>query len=183
MDMASGQAITSEITVSEVRFIADCMLGKLSRWLRICGFDTLYYRQIRDHDLLVAAEKEKRVLLTRDHALFKLSRKKNLRAVMIAHDFYEDQLKQVFQELDIQAPPLALGRCLNCNELLRKIDKAEIEHTVPAYVFNTERTFYICPSCRKVYWRGTHWEQMRRSLERLLGGCCSGTKGESGGRK
>lgn len=154
---------------SEIRFIADCMLGKLSRWLRICGFDTLYYRQIRDPDLLVRAEKENRILLTRDHALFTLSRKKNLKVILIAHNFYEDQLEQIFQELNIRVPPLPLGRCLNCNEVLRKIDKAEIEHKIPAYIFDTEQTFYICPACRKVYWRGTHWIKMRRSLRRLLG--------------
>jgi uncharacterized protein with PIN domain len=155
---------------SEIRFIADCMLGKLSRWLRICGFDTLYYRQIHDPDLLERAEKENRILLTRDHALHKLSQHRHVKAILIAHDYYEDQLKQVFQELNIQAHPLPLGRCLVCNAVLQKItDKAQIEHRVPDYVFDTEQEFYACPACRKVYWRGTHWVEMRRSLERLLG--------------
>lgn len=154
---------------SEITFIADCMLGKLSRWLRICGFDTLYYRQIQDSDLLMMAEKENRILLTRDHALVKVSRQRNLKAILIAHDFYGEQLKQVFQELNIQTPPQVLGRCLECNGLLQKIDRAEIENRIPAYVLDTEQNFYICSGCRKVYWPGTHWAKMRANLKSLFG--------------
>jgi hypothetical protein len=154
---------------SEIRFIADCMLGKLSRWLRICGFDTLYYQQIHDPDLLVRAEKDERVVLTRDRLLFKLSRKRNLEAVLVVHDFFEDQLKQVFRELNIQSPPMALHRCLNCNEVLQRADKTEVESRVPSYILDTEQKFYVCPACRKVYWPGTHWLHMNNSLKRLFG--------------
>ncbi|MEW5801920.1 MAG: Mut7-C RNAse domain-containing protein [bacterium] len=174
---------------SEIRFIADCMLGKLSRWLRICGFDTLYFRQVSDPDLLERAKRENRILLTRDRALFDLSRKRSLRAILIAHDLYEEQLKQVFQEADvadikdqifqeanIDDHPSALGRCLDCNTVLQKADKAQIETRVPAYIFDTEQEFYVCPACRKVYWRGTHWVEMRRSLKRLLGQKTGGEK-------
>ncbi|MEW6381546.1 MAG: Mut7-C RNAse domain-containing protein [bacterium] len=154
---------------SEIRFIADCMLGKLSRWLRICGFDTLYYRQIDDSDLIGRAERENRVLLTRDHALLKLSRKRNLRVILVTHDFFEEQLKQVVQELNITASPQMLGRCLNCNEPLQKADRSEVESMVPAYILDTEQEFSICPRCRKVYWPGTHWAEMNRSLKKLFG--------------
>ncbi|MCL6582879.1 MAG: Mut7-C RNAse domain-containing protein [bacterium] len=154
---------------SEIRFIADCMLGKLSRWLRICGFDTLYYRQISDLDLLAQAEQENRVILTRDHVLLKLSQQRNLKTILITYDLWEDQLKQVVQELNLKTPSQVLRRCLNCNEPLIKVDKTQIETQVPAYVLDTEREFSLCPRCGKVFWPGTHWVEMRRSLNKLFG--------------
>ena len=153
---------------SEIKFIADCMLGKLCRWLRICGFDTFYSRQIKDPDLLMQAQEEKRVILTRDHALFKICRKKNFPALLISHDHFEDQLKQVFQELNIQPPLTITQRCLNCNKKLQEVNKTKIEDKIPAYIFNTEDKFHICPNCHKIFWPGTHWLRMKEKLEHIF---------------
>ena len=153
---------------SEIKFSADCMLGKLCRWLRICGFDTLYSRRINDPDLMIKAQKENRVILTRDHALFNICQTKNIKALLILHDFFEDQLKQVFRELNIHPTFIISQRCLECNEILQRVIKSEIQDQVPSYIYNSQDKFYQCPACHKIFWPGTHWLQMKKKLAQIF---------------
>ena len=153
---------------SEIKFSADCMLGKLCRWLRICGFDTFYSRRIKDPDLMDKAKKENRILLTRDHALFTLCQKKNIKVFLILDNFFEDQLKQVFRELNIHPPFILSKRCLDCNAILHHVIKSEIQDKVPPYIYNTQEKFYQCPICHKIFWPGTHWLQMEKKLAQIL---------------
>jgi uncharacterized protein with PIN domain len=161
--------MSREAKIQEITFMADCMLGRLARWLRICGFDTVYSRRMNDPDLMQVSQHEKRLILTRDRDLFRLCRKKNLRAIFILDDALEEQLKQVFRELDIQSPPALAHRCLDCNEILQRVEREKIEDRVPAYVLDTEREFHMCPKCRKVFWPGTHWLRMRERVKQLFG--------------
>jgi len=154
---------------SEIKFSADCMLGKLCRWLRICGFDTCYSRRINDPDLMIKAQKENRIILTRDHALFTICQNKNLKALLISHDFFEDQIKQVFRKLNIHPPFIISQRCLDCNEILQRVIKSEIQDQVPPYIYNNQEKFYQCPTCHKIFWSGTHWLQMKKKLMQIFG--------------
>ena len=153
---------------SEVKFSADCMLGKLCRWLRICGFDTFYSRRIKDPDLIIKTQKENRIILTRDHALFSICRNKNIKALLISYDFFEDQLKQVFRELNIHLPSTIIQRCLDCNTILQRIDKSEIQDRVPSYIYSNQENFYQCPSCHKIFWPGSHWLHMKKKLAQIF---------------
>jgi len=153
---------------SEIKFSADCMLGKLCRWLRICGFDTFYIRRIKDPDLMIKAQKENRIILTRDHALFTICQNKNLKALLILNDFFENQLKQVFRELNIQPPFTVSQRCLDCNKILQGVIKSEIQDQVPPYIYNNQEKFYQCPTCHKIFWPGTHWQQMKKKLAQIF---------------
>jgi uncharacterized protein with PIN domain len=55
-----------------LRFVADAMLGRLARWMRFLGFDTLYYRDISDSRLIRIAREQNRLILTRDTRLVKI---------------------------------------------------------------------------------------------------------------
>ena len=145
------------------RFIADCMLGKLARWLRILGFDAAYDRRISDDDLIARARAEGRTLLTRDT---RLVRRRDLPPhLLIQSESAPAQLRQVLDDLRLEPNPRRLlSRCLICNEPTSEISREEARGEVPPYVFSTQRRFARCPACLRIYWRATHVEDM---LERL----------------
>lgn len=136
------------------------MLGTLAKWLRILGYDTLFDPALNDHQLVRLARAEGRVLLTRDR---ELARRRGLRVLLVASEQLDAQIRQVLAELDLE-PRRSFSRCPVCNELLEKIAPEQARSRVPAYVAQTHRTFRACPSCRRVYWRGTHWQQMDEQL-------------------
>jgi uncharacterized protein with PIN domain len=147
------------------RFIADTMLGKLARWLRILGYDTLYYRDIEDPVLLHIAVSQHRWLLTRDAVLVR--ERKPVNYTFIRDDHPQNQLKQVVLELGLAMDRL-LTRCLECNDVLLSFPKSQAQPLVPVYVFRTQQRFSQCPTCRRVYWAGTHYNRIRERLNELF---------------
>jgi hypothetical protein len=145
------------------RLIADVMLGRLAKWLRLLGYDTRYDNAADDARLLRLAQAEDRVLLTRDRAL---SRQRGVRAVWIESQDLRAQLRQVRTTI---GPPAggSLTRCAVCNAQLEPIDKAEVETRVPPYVFQTRDAFQCCPRCDRIYWAATHVERMQEVLAAL----------------
>ena len=144
------------------RFVADVMLGRLAKWLRIAGFDVLYSNRFSDDELVALSRAEGRILLSRDTRL--LVRKVVRRFVFLESDQIQDQIRQVFQATRTASLPALLTRCLLCNEMLDLIPRAEIREAVPRYVFENQRQFKICPRCGKIYWAGTHRQSVTPSL-------------------
>jgi uncharacterized protein len=152
---------------TEHRFIADCMLGKLARWLRIIGCDTEYFPAIDDAVLVERAERTGRLILTRDTRLVR-RRKARANHFFITHDHFRDQLRQVVHAFSLDPFARFLSRCIECNALLSPTDKTAVIGQVPPYVFMTRERFSSCPSCRRVYWEGTQRERMVDELRDIL---------------
>lgn len=149
-----------------MRFIVDEMLGKLAKWLRIFGYDTLYLQNMRDSKLLRLSIVEKRILLTRDSILIK---RKGVRDFLfISYDHPFDQIRQVVSELRLPYPDNSFSRCIICNSLLIPYSREEACRIVPEYVCRTQEVFGRCPDCKKVYWNGTHYERMERILGEIF---------------
>ena len=146
-----------------IRFLADEMLGRLARWLRILGYDTLYLSPVNDHELVRLARAEGRVLLTRDTGL---ARRRGVKTLLVASQHLEEQLAQVLGDLTLEPSP-AFSRCMVCNALLQPLAREDARQRVPRYVYRTHEEFLLCPGCDRVYWRGSHWEHMRELLARL----------------
>ncbi len=140
------------------------MLGRLARWLRILGYDTLYDSRWTDDELARLARAEGRILLTRDVAL---ARRRGVRALFIVSERVEGQLRQVAQALGLRAE-CSFTRCAVCNGRLEQVPKGWAWGYVPPYTFCTQREFRLCPNCNRFYWRGTHWERMQRVLAELV---------------
>ena len=153
----------------EVSFIADSNVGKLAKWLRMMGYDALFFKDIDDSLLIHIARKEGRVVLTRDSGIMRRRVIANgqIRAVLTRSDDPKEQLRQVLQELKLDCCFREFTRCLECNEILIPRSGEEVEDLVPPYVFRTQTQYMQCPSCHRVYWRGTHWQRMKRELEKL----------------
>jgi len=147
-------------------FVADVMLGRLAKWLRIAGFDVLYSNRFSDDELVALSRQEGRILLSRDTRL--LVRKAVQRFIFLESESIQSQLRQVFEDARITGLPGALTRCLSCNDLLMEITREHVRGRVPPFVFATQPSFKSCPKCEKVYWAGTHRRSVMRMLETLL---------------
>jgi hypothetical protein len=139
------------------------MLGTLAKWLRILGYDALYDPRLDDHQLVRLARAEGRILLTRDRPL---AGRPGLRVLLIVSQELDEQLHQVLVALELE-PDRVYSRCPVCNRLLEAMDRNEARARVPAYVARTHDEFKHCPSCGRVYWQGSHWQQMEEHLARL----------------
>lgn len=149
------------------RFIADVMLGRLARWLRLLGFDALYYSNISDNRLLKVAREQGRLILTRDTRLIKIKGVKDYFLIR-SNDSFE-QLIEVIKALNLRHFRL-LSRCAVCNGLLSRIsDKTEVKDSVPEFVFLNFHTFLKCSECGRIYWEGTHPKMFREKLTEVLG--------------
>jgi hypothetical protein len=144
------------------------MLGRLARWLRILGHDVVYFRRVEDAELVDFAREEGRILLTRDTRL--VQRRAARGAVLIHSHRIEEQLREMLRwnEKALLAPGLC-RRCLECNAATSVVPKTAVQDRVPSYVFMTQSRFLECPSCRRLYWNGTHVRHMLRRLGRSLG--------------
>ncbi len=149
----------------EMKFIADVMLGRLAKWLRILGYDTAYIRDIRDTELIRLSLAESRMILTRDTRLIKKRGVRNY--LFIKDDHFIAQLKQVVSELNLPYPTNTFSRCTLCNEQLLPFSKEAACNIVPEYVCKTEDIFGRCPKCNRIYWKGTHYKEMERILREL----------------
>ncbi|AHF80676.1 Mut7-C RNAse domain-containing protein [Thermococcus paralvinellae] len=145
------------------KLIADMMLGRLARWLRLYGYDTVY--GVKDDDRIIEiAEKEGRIILTRDEELAK--RAKNV--ILIKSNKFEEQIKQLM-ELGFTFNELfpENARCPKCNGLIKGIPKDKIKDKIPPRVYEKYNEFYICTECGQIYWPGRQWEEMVKIDKKL----------------
>jgi len=148
-----------------MKFILTKELGRLSKWLRILGFDTVYYNQDNLSSLIIQALRDERIILTRNQ---RLPQARGLKIVLIKNEKIKKQVEEVLKTLKIVLEPeMMFSRCILCNTELVYITKDEVKDKVPEYVFNTQEDFLTCPQCNRIYWQGTHWGNVRKTLEEV----------------
>lgn len=153
-----------------VRFVVDSMAGKLARWLRMLGFDAVYERTGEIERIIQIARDEKRVILTRNSRFKKVKLPKDVRLFFLSSEKTHLQLREVILEFDLIDKIAPFTRCIECNTPLEKVtDKEGIRLKVPYFVFRTHDEFSRCPSCGRIYWKGTHTEAMSKRILRILG--------------
>lgn len=153
-----------------MKFIADAMLGRLARWLRLMGFDTLYHADLSDSELIRLAKGQERILLTRDTGI--LGRDIG-GCILIESDDPFAQLRQVLAELRPE-PPRQM-RCANCNGTLEKVErKEEVADSVPEHVYLSHSRFLRCTGCGNIYWEGSQYRRLRATLDDITGASRSG---------
>jgi uncharacterized protein with PIN domain len=156
----------------ETRFIADNNVGKLARWLRLIGYDTVLLRQKDDAQMIKMALADNRVILTKDAQFTKrrLVTSGTLKTVHIEQDDPEVQVRAVVETLSLDYGFKPFSRCLECNRALVARDKEEVKALIPAHVFETQTQYTQCPACHRIYWPGTHWRAMGKKLKDLQAG-------------
>lgn len=147
------------------RFLCDAMLGSLARWLRFCGYDCLYLgTEPADAELARIARDEDRWLLTRDRELAAAGPKTQ----MVRAGILEPQLAEVLLRHGLPEPEdLEASRCGECNGALEEVSGDDVAAVVPPYVLETAERFRRCADCGRVYWPGTHGEQIHVRFARV----------------
>ena len=149
-----------------MKFIVDCMLGKLAKWLKILGFDTLYFSKIEDPELLALAQKERRTLLSRDNALLQKSR--GISTLFIESEDWTIQLKQVLDDFNLWQEVSPYSRCIGCNLELKDLPKKHARNLVTPFVYARAKSFALCPRCGRIFWKGTHHQDMEHKIKEIL---------------
>jgi uncharacterized protein with PIN domain len=152
--------------MSKPLFIVDSMLGTLAKWLRILGFDTLYFRSIDDNELIRISKQQQRILITRDSRLIKS--KKIGRHIFIHSEDLEKQLNEVLSFLSSETFSFNFfSRCIKCNGILMKVEKNSIFNVVPEYIYRNNESFFRCSKCGKVYWEGSHIDMIEKKIQEI----------------
>ena len=153
--------------IEKPRFIADAMLGSLAKWLRIMGFDTLYYRVIEDSELARIAKQGERTILSKDNALCRS--KKSGECLLIQSDKIVEQLKEVMKAYHIIPDRMhASMRCTSCNGNLFPAERNSVSAEVPDYVLQNTNAFLKCEECGKVYWEGSHKRMIEAAIAVIM---------------
>ncbi|UCF49447.1 MAG: Mut7-C RNAse domain-containing protein [Thermoplasmatales archaeon] len=143
-----------------MKFLCDQMLGTLAKWMRIFGFDTFYANgEIDDKELIDICSKENRILITRDKILIQIARRENLKTIDINTIDIDEQIKKVISDREIDLKKV-LSRCILCNTAVDEIKKDEVKDKVLKKVYDNNEKFWLCKKCDKIYWKGSHYENM-----------------------
>ncbi|MGC1425357.1 MAG: Mut7-C RNAse domain-containing protein [Nitrosotalea sp.] len=157
------------MSIQKPNFIVDTMLGNLAKKLRILGYDSKYFSSIEDDKIILIAKNEKRIILTKDEQLTKIAEKQNVSFVLIRGN---DELEQIIQinekfKLDKFVIDTNNSRCIACNGKLEVVEKFQVIGKIPEGVLEREKKFWMCDSCKKVYWEGTHFEKLQEFATKL----------------
>ncbi|MCX8036565.1 MAG: Mut7-C RNAse domain-containing protein [Candidatus Sumerlaeia bacterium] len=148
-----------------LRFFADDHLGKLARWLRLLGYDTLHFPAIADELLAARAAAESRIVLTRDSSLAR--RFPDIEVMRLADEDPFRQLAAVVREFHLDCERALFTRCMVCNSLLVDVEKETCREEVPPEAFARCHRFARCSGCGKLYWDGTHYLRMTARIAQL----------------
>ena len=161
LDVSSLVRVRPE-PLRQTRFVLDTHLGRLAAYLRMLGFDTAYRNRCTDEELARAASGEHRILLTRDIGLLKRS------AVTHGHWIRETrprlQLAEVVERFDLSGSIASFTRCLRCNTLLQAVAKDSIAARLEERTRSLYAEFFTCPTCGRIYWKGSHYEHMQKTI-------------------
>lgn len=152
--------------MDELKFVADGMLGKLSRWLRMLGYDVKYSTRFTDKELTEIAKAEGRILLTRDQELFQRATSQNITAALVEGSSEPKNLAKLATLLHLRLNiDVSVSRCPRCNERIVPALKEEVLDKVPEGTLKHYSEFWKCPNCEHIYWRGSHWKRIRETLD------------------
>ncbi|MFO8128823.1 MAG: Mut7-C RNAse domain-containing protein [Bacteroidales bacterium] len=148
------------------RFILDVHLGKLARNLRMLGFDSCFDKDLDDPGIIEAATREQRTILTRDLGILKNG--KVQRGYYVRNIHPPEQLREVLERFDLKGKIKPYSRCMQCNGRIEKVDKEAIIDRLEPGTKKCFNEFYRCSNCGKIYWKGTHIDDMNLFIHTLL---------------
>ncbi|MCX6005105.1 MAG: Mut7-C RNAse domain-containing protein [Chloroflexi bacterium] len=151
----------------EPKFIVDSNVGKLAKWLRMMGYDALFFDEEDDGRMVKIALAQGRIIITKDSEFMKrrVITAGRVKAILVSGDNSELQMQKVIDTLQLNIEYRPFTRCIECNVELISRERGDLEQVVPARVFAIQEQYMECPSCHRIYWRGTHWQAMSQKLK------------------
>ncbi len=162
LDISEVQHLRAQ-PLRDIKFIADVHLGRLVKYLRLLGFDTVYDREFSDSEIINTSVSQKRIILTRDKGLLK--NRKVTHGYWIRSTDPRRQVNEVVSKFDLSRNLKPFTRCLECNSLVKDIPKEDISGMLLPKTKKYYNLFKICPDCSKIYWEGSHFEKMKQFVE------------------
>lgn len=150
----------------KIHFILDIHLGKLAKYLRLLGFDVAYDNHFSDETIVMRSQNEKRIVLTRDVGILK--NKKISHGYWIRHINPDKQVEEVLKRFDLYQQCKPFTRCMECNGLLRTVEKNDIVENLSPLTLEYCQNFMRCNQCKKIYWEGTHYQKLRNRVNKFL---------------
>lgn len=149
------------------RFVADRMIGRLARMLRLLGYDTLYLPQLDPAGLAEVARRENRIILTRGETHQRFPHAPNI--FCVRSEYPPEQLREVVEEFALDPRSGLWTRCTVCNSAIASVPKETVQSEVKPRVFEIYNQFFRCSGCGRVYWHGSHVERILKNLSWILG--------------
>ena len=148
-----------------MRFITDGMLGKLTRWLRMLGQDVKYLKSLEDEELIKIAKAESRIILTRDFKLYQQAMTQGSTAFLVEGSTEAEKLANLAKRFNISLEfDVTVSRCPKCNSRIKSASKEEVISKIPEATSSYYDEFWKCSGCGQVYWRGSHWKRIEKTL-------------------
>ncbi|MFB6345573.1 MAG: Mut7-C RNAse domain-containing protein [bacterium] len=149
-----------------IRFAVDAMLGRLANHLLHTGYDCYYQDQVDDPELAELADSTDRIILTRDSD-FVRNPTLNSEVFVLRETSLQDSLYGLKQGFNlIFHPDFFFTRCADCNRALQPVDKGDVRESIPEGTSEWIEEFYRCNSCGKLYWKGSHHEDLISKLRK-----------------
>lgn len=152
-----------------MKFVIDTNVGRLARWLRMMGYDAVLFHELDDGLMVKLALMQGRIIITKDSEFMKRRAitSHRVKAVLVSGDDPDSQMQKVISELKLNTHFKPFSRCLECNAVLLPRDRDGIEGEVPPRVYEKQEQYMECPTCHRLFWQGTHWEDMCRKLQQF----------------
>ena len=153
-------------SLRKTKFILDVHLGKLARYLRFTGFDSLYRNDYDDDEIIRRSITEHRIILTRDKGI--------LKNAIVTHGYFvrnqnpRDQLEEVIKKFDLKSEIKPFTRCSSCNGKIKKVPKQSVINSLQPLTIRYFNDFYRCTGCGNIYWEGSHFKNISVWLQNLL---------------
>ncbi|MCS7228421.1 MAG: Mut7-C RNAse domain-containing protein [Candidatus Kryptonium sp.] len=148
-----------------MKFVADVMLGKLARWLRLIGYDTIYDPNLSAKELVKIANEEGRIFITRSRRIAEELGAKNF--YIVKSERFKEQLTEIVRELNLDTETNLFSRCSICNTEIVEVEKSSVMNLIPEETAKSFDEFYQCPKCGKIYWDGSHTTRILKLLKEI----------------
>ena len=150
-----------------MKFLVDRMLGKLAKQLRLLGYDAVYFRDAHISYMIQQARQETRTIITRNTRL--VPRGSEDLVIWLTEDSPRLQLQELIAKGIVSFDEeRVFSRCLICNDILDRLSRDHVEGKVADFVFCHHQEFFQCPNCRRIYWKGSHQERMKKTVQSLF---------------
>ncbi|HSV12278.1 MAG TPA: Mut7-C RNAse domain-containing protein [Hanamia sp.] len=147
-----------------MKFIADVHLGKLAKLLRMLGFDVVYNHSLSNKELLLNAMNESRILLSKNNAF---KNNKSIQCFILTSENPEIQLQEALIHFNLKEKINPFTKCMVCNGGLHAVTKDAIANQLQANTKHYFNEFWQCDNCKRIYWKGSHYERMMKFIEKL----------------
>jgi uncharacterized protein with PIN domain len=164
LDIAGVTRVRPE-PLRKMRFVVDINLGKLARYLRLLGLDTITDGTADDAELVDMSVAQHRVLLTKDRPLLK--RAAVTHGYLVRNIEPEEQIIEVVRRFDLAGLIDPFARCMECNGVIEPVAKADIEQRLEPLTKRYFSEFRRCPDCDRIFWRGSHYERLEALVDRI----------------